>query len=477
MSSSTPPASTPRSPAPARAFRAPPRATLTSFSVKVPWVPGTEKIELVYDGTSIATLLVSPTAPTVTVCSPAAGAVFSVGETVTVNWTGVDADGGTLRTCRCSPSMTAQAGRRCAARPPTRPASSRQRASRHREGQGQGARHRRRELGAGHHGRLRDPTGRAGRRRRRRRTHVGAGLGFPEPRRAPTPSTRPPGSSARTATPSTPAGFAENACRPLPPPAGQEEHGQRHDLGAGSRHERADRTRTAVRTTRTRCRSSPSKATRSIRSHSSGSTQLIASSCSERARTAARRLRPAAVVTPPWPPDYPNIQSRRWWFRARTSTWSPSGGLGKLDGDMAVQERRRGRTWSAPTVVAQWPMERCGSHREGQFCAQGDDVYVTCYLGDESHPGDAGITYSHDGGATFSAMETALHDVYNSGVASEDEHVYVAAYAHPPQTACRSSRAMTTAPRSVRRRHSAADGPATSTSPRRRSSRAVTAQP
>lgn len=69
---------------------------LTSFSVKVPWVPGTEKIELVYDGTVMAPLLVSDNAPTVTISTPAAGAAYSVGETVTVNWSGSDADGGTL---------------------------------------------------------------------------------------------------------------------------------------------------------------------------------------------------------------------------------------------------------------------------------------------------------------------------------------------------------------------------------------------
>lgn len=67
-----------------------------AFSVKVPWVTGAEKIELVYKGTLLDTVLVSPNAPTVTIAAPAAGTRFSVGETVTVSWSGSDADGGTL---------------------------------------------------------------------------------------------------------------------------------------------------------------------------------------------------------------------------------------------------------------------------------------------------------------------------------------------------------------------------------------------
>ncbi len=66
------------------------------FSVRVPWVDGTEKIELVRGGTVVATRLVSPNAPTVSVTSPAAAAAFSVGETVTVSWSGADTDGGAL---------------------------------------------------------------------------------------------------------------------------------------------------------------------------------------------------------------------------------------------------------------------------------------------------------------------------------------------------------------------------------------------
>lgn len=69
---------------------------VSSFSVKVPWVTGAEKIELVYKGTLLDTLLVSPHAPTVTLSAPATGAAASVGETVTASWTGADGDGDTL---------------------------------------------------------------------------------------------------------------------------------------------------------------------------------------------------------------------------------------------------------------------------------------------------------------------------------------------------------------------------------------------
>lgn len=67
-----------------------------AFAMRVPWVPGTEKIELVYKGTTVATLPVTANAPTVSVTAPTGGSVVSVGETVTVSWSGSDADGGTL---------------------------------------------------------------------------------------------------------------------------------------------------------------------------------------------------------------------------------------------------------------------------------------------------------------------------------------------------------------------------------------------
>ena len=92
-----------------------------------------------------------------------------------------------------------------------------------------------------------------------------------------------------------------------------------------------------------------------------------------------------------------------------------------------------GATFGGPTVVTQGPWNGVGSIGNAQFCVEGDSVYVTFSYGNTNlyGPPDAAMAVSHDGGATFSPPETRLTNVYLPSVAAEEGRVYVAAYAWP----------------------------------------------
>lgn len=64
-----------------------------SFSLTVPYVQGSSQVQVVHDGSPIATKTVSQHPPTTQMISPNGGEVFVAGENVTINWNASDLDG------------------------------------------------------------------------------------------------------------------------------------------------------------------------------------------------------------------------------------------------------------------------------------------------------------------------------------------------------------------------------------------------
>ncbi|PKQ16483.1 MAG: hypothetical protein CVT67_04955 [Actinobacteria bacterium HGW-Actinobacteria-7] len=401
----------------------------TSFSVKVPWVTGAEKIELVYEGTLIDTLLVSSNAPTVTLSSPTAGATYSVGETVTASWIGADTDGGTLSYL---PMLSIDAGVSwaplCGETTDTTCefAATRQLVTEKArmkviatDGVNSGE-----DLSGVFAIRPVVPTGTGG----GGVPTWGPVLGFPAP----------PGSNGLDKTKWTIGASGDTVY------AGWIDE---NDLWDPKDHLRV------MKSTDRGTTWGPAVDMSGPMDLDGGSEdpiemqvftfegETIYTLSFERIDSANRKLvfrkstdggasleTSTVVTTSKASPAYPNVQEPKMVVQGENIYV-----LANVVASASAMEiwlfksTNGGTTWSAPTVVASGPWNGVGAIGQGQFCAQGDDVYVTCYRGDDAYPGDAAVMYSHDGGENFSAPEVVVHDVYYPSVAADGQNVHVAA--------------------------------------------------